>query len=62
MYVSLKIYEFLLKKKTKVMVFYAKQPIRSQLIMNDKPIEQVPSFMFLGCKLTYFLTEYMAAR
>jgi len=33
------------------MVFYGKQPIRSKILMNDQPIEQVQSFMFLGCKL-----------
>jgi hypothetical protein len=38
-------------KKSKFMALYGKQPIRSNIVMNDQPIDQVESFTFLGCKL-----------
>jgi hypothetical protein len=37
-------------KKPEVMAFYGKQPITSNIIMNNQPTEQVSSFMLLGCK------------
>lgn len=40
-------------KKTKVMGFKGKTPIRLKIILNDEPVEQVNHFEYLGCTLSY---------
>ena len=39
--------------KTKVMAFLGKDPVRSKIVLNDKPIEQVSHFRYLGCDISY---------
>ena len=39
--------------KTKVMAFQGKYPVRSKIIVNNKPIEQVSNFTYLGCDTSY---------
>ena len=43
--------------KTKVLAFKGKENVRSKIIINDKPIEQVSSFKFLGCSLNLYTEE-----
>jgi hypothetical protein len=35
------------------MAFCGKWPVRSELILDNQPIEQVSQFNYLGCKLSY---------
>jgi hypothetical protein len=46
-------------KKSEVMVFYVKEPVRSEIAMNDRPIEHMQSLAFLGCKLTHYKEDYI---
>lgn len=39
--------------KTKIMAFCGNEPIRSKIVLNEKPIEQVNCFKFLGCSVSY---------
>lgn len=39
--------------KSKVMAFHGKYPIRSKIIINEKPIEQVSHFCYLGTDISY---------
>lgn len=39
--------------KTKVMAFLGSYPIRSKIVLNNKIIEQVNTFKYLGCNVTY---------
>lgn len=39
--------------KTKVMAFYGKEPIRSKIVIDGKPIEQVNGFKYLGNEISY---------
>jgi len=41
------------------MVFYVKEPVRSEIAMNDRPIEHMQSLAFLGCKLTHYKEDYI---
>lgn len=40
------------KEKTKVMANWGKIPIRSKIVVDDKIIEQVSSFNYLGCEIS----------
>jgi hypothetical protein len=40
-------------EKTKVMSFQGKEPVRSKLYTNRKVLEQVNTFNYLGCKISY---------
>lgn len=40
-------------RKTKVMTFQGKYPVRSKIIVNSKPIEQVSNFTYLNCNTRY---------
>jgi hypothetical protein len=39
--------------KTKVMAFLGKEPLRTKIELNGKPIEQVSHFKYLGCDISY---------
>ncbi len=39
--------------KTKVIAFSGKNPIRSKIAINNKIIEQVYSFRYLGTQISY---------
>jgi hypothetical protein len=39
--------------KTKTMTFRGRDPIRSKIVINNKIIEQVNTFNYLGCLLSY---------
>jgi hypothetical protein len=39
--------------KTKTMAFRGRDPIRSKIVMNNKIIEQIHTFNYLGCSLSY---------
>lgn len=39
--------------KTKVMAHSGKFPIRTKIIVDNKPLEQVSHFDYLGCNITY---------
>ena len=39
--------------KTKSMVFKDKEPVGTKLVINNKPIEQIQHFTYLGCDITY---------
>lgn len=39
--------------KTKVMAFLGSYPIRTKIVLNNKTIEQVNTFKYLGCNVTY---------
>jgi hypothetical protein len=39
--------------KTKVMASKRKEDIRSKMYVYDKPTEQVSSFKYLGCNISY---------
>jgi hypothetical protein len=41
------------KNKTKTMTFLGQDPIRSKIVINNKIIEQVNTFNYLGCLLSY---------
>jgi hypothetical protein len=38
------------KEKTKVMAFWGKHPIRSKIVLQDQPLEQVSYLNYLGCE------------
>jgi hypothetical protein len=40
-------------KKTKIMVFSGKDPVRSKICINNKTLEQVNTFNYLGYILSY---------
>jgi hypothetical protein len=40
-------------EKTKIMAFLGKGPVRSKICMNNKTLEQVNTFNYLGCILSY---------
>jgi hypothetical protein len=42
-----------LSTKQKTMAFCGKWPLRSKLILDNQPIEQVSKFKYLGCQLSY---------
>ena len=39
--------------KTKSMAFKGKEPVKTKLVINNKPIEQIQHFTYLGCDITY---------
>lgn len=39
--------------KTKTMAFQGKYSVRTKIVLNDTPLEQVTSFKYLGTQLTY---------
>jgi hypothetical protein len=39
--------------KSKVMAFKGKYPVRSKIMINNKTIEQVKNFNYLGCDISY---------
>jgi hypothetical protein len=39
--------------KTKIMAFSGKDPVRSKICINNKTLEQVNIFNYLGCTLSY---------
>lgn len=40
-------------EKTKAMAFKGSYPVRTKIILENKAIEQVSKFNFLGCEITY---------
>jgi hypothetical protein len=40
-------------EKTKIMAFLGKDPVRSKICINNKTLEQVNTFNYLGCSLSY---------
>jgi hypothetical protein len=40
-------------EKTKIMAFLDKDPVRSKICINNKMLEQVNTFNYLGCTLSY---------
>lgn len=48
--------------KTKVMAFRGKYPIRTKIIIDDKVIEQVKHFNYLGCDITYEYSNDMKTK
>jgi hypothetical protein len=38
-------------EKTKIMAFSGKDPVRSKICINNKTLEQVNTFIYLGCTL-----------
>ena len=40
-------------KKTKIMAFKGKDPIRSKIVIEDKILEQVSDFKYLGCEISF---------
>lgn len=44
-------------EKTKVMAFSGNETVRSKIIINNKPIEQVKTFNFLGSTISYFYDD-----
>ena len=40
-------------QKTKIMVFVAKYPLRTKIVLDNKCIEQVSHFCYFGCDVTY---------
>ena len=44
-------------KKTKVLAFKGPDTLRAKIILDGKPIEQVNSFNYLGCDISYFKKE-----
>jgi hypothetical protein len=40
-------------EKTKIMAFSGKDPVRSKICINNKTLEQVNTFNYLGCTLSY---------
>lgn len=44
-------------EKTKVMAFSGNETVRSKIIINNKPIEQVKTFNFLGSTISYFYED-----
>ena len=41
------------KSKTKVMAYLGKDPVRTKVILENKPIEQTSHFNYLGCDISY---------
>jgi hypothetical protein len=44
-------------KKTKVMAFTGKHPVRSKIVIYDTRIEQINHFNYLGCTISIFENE-----
>jgi hypothetical protein len=40
-------------EKTKIMAFAGKEPLRSKICVNGKILEQVDTFNYFGCALSY---------
>jgi hypothetical protein len=40
-------------EKTKIMTFSGKDPFRSKICINNKTLEQVNTFNYLACNLSY---------
>jgi hypothetical protein len=40
-------------EKTKIMAFSGKDPVRSKICINNQTLEQVNTFNYLGCILSY---------
>jgi hypothetical protein len=40
-------------EKTKIMAFAGKEPVRSKIFVNGKILEQVNTFNYLGCAMSY---------
>ena len=40
-------------KKTKIMAFKGKSPVRSKIVLDNKTLEQVSHFRYLGCDISY---------
>jgi hypothetical protein len=40
-------------KKAKIMAFSGKDPVRSKICINNKMLEQINTFNYLGCTLSY---------
>jgi hypothetical protein len=40
-------------KKTKIMVFKGTEPIRSKIVIDNMILEQVNTFTYLGCNISY---------
>jgi hypothetical protein len=40
-------------EKTKIMAFSGKDPVRSKICISNKTLEQVNTFNYLGCTLSY---------
>ena len=39
--------------KTKCMAFSGSEPLRAKITIDDKPVEQVDNFRFLGCDISF---------
>jgi hypothetical protein len=40
-------------EKTKIMAFSGKDPVRSKICINNKRLDEVDIFNYLGCTLSY---------
>jgi hypothetical protein len=40
-------------KKTKIMAFSGEDPVRNRICINNKTLEQINTFNYLGCILSY---------
>jgi glutaminase len=42
-----------LTSRTKIMAFKGTEPIRSKIVIDNMILEQVNTFIYLGCNITY---------
>jgi hypothetical protein len=40
-------------QKTKIMVFKETEPVRSKIVIDNRILEQVNTFTYLGCNISY---------
>lgn len=41
------------KTKTKIMAWQGKHPIRAKIMIDNQPVQQVTSFTYLGCEISF---------
>jgi hypothetical protein len=41
------------KSKTKTMAFKGRNPVRRKIVINNNIIEQIKTFTYLGCSISY---------
>ena len=49
----------LLQKKTKIFGFFGTDHLRTKIIINDEILEQVSQFTYLGCSISYQISNYV---
>jgi hypothetical protein len=49
-------------EKTKIMAFSGKDPVRNKICINNKMLEQVNTFNYLGCTLSYECEKDMPSK